>query len=289
MPVLFGRNDLHAYAGASIEPISTLTIAPSLRSEYVSDISDFEVLPQALIKYAPISSLLLTASYVRSFHAPTLNDLYWKGLGNPYLKPERANESQAGIEFTPRLYGIQPKLSATYFYTYVQHEILWLPPPNGGEWRPYNVDVAESKGWELSAAAMFTIDRHTTLEVEESYTLLSAHNLTPNDTDHGRELLYSSPAQSIFIASLSREWGILALAAHYRDREFTDAANTQAGELPAVTTYDVTATTCDFGFSNIGFHLLLSVENLGDVNYEDVLGYPLPGRSYKFSIELNYH
>ena len=286
-----GRDELSGYAAASIIPTNALQITPSLRAQYVSDISDFELLPQALMEYAPIRDLLVSASYSREFHAPTLNALYWKGLGNPNLQPERANSGQAVAEYAPDFFGIHPKLGATYFYTRAQNEILWLPPPDGSQnWRPFNVGVAVSKGWELRASGSIALDQQTTVSAEESYTILSARNITTGDSNNGRELIYSSPTSSLFIARLAHEgWGSLAVAAHYRGHIFTDAANTLDGEIPPVTTYDINIVTHDFSISGIGFHLLFGIENLTDVNYEEVLEYPLPGRTYKFSIELNYH
>ncbi len=287
-PVI-GRNEVHAFGAIALGPMARLTIAPSLRAQYVSDISTFELLPQALLEYTVINNLTIGAAYSRSFHAPTLNDLYWKGLGNPNLKPELANNGEVDVEYSPLVSGIKPVLRGTYFYTRAQNEIVWLPPANGGEWRPVNVGVAESNGWEFTASGTLTIDRQTSLDISEGYTLLAAHNLTPGDTNYGKELLYSSPGRSLFTATIRREdWGSLAVVAHYRDREFSDAANTSEGILPAVATYDVTITTRDFSFEDIGFHCFLSVQNLTDASYEEALDYPLPGRSYRFSLELNY-
>ncbi len=288
---VIGRNNITGYAAASMVPAPAFQMSAALRSEYVSDISSFELLPQALVEYSPLPELLASVAYSRNFQAPTLNDLYWAGLGNPNLKSEQANNGQAGLRYTPAIWGIQPELGATYFYTRAQNEILWLPPADGGsDWRPFNVGVAESKGWELRASGSTTLDRHTTFGIEESYTILSAKNITPGDSNEGRELIYSSPTRSLLIGSIAHEgWGSLALAVHYRGHTFTDAANTPEGELPPVTIYDMNITTRDFSFAGIGFHLLLGVENLTDKNYQEVIDYPLPGRTYKFSIELNYH
>ncbi len=286
---LIGRNDVRTYAAVSVNPADALNISPSLRAEYVSDISDFEILPQAVIEYTPVQHLLLSTAYSRNFHAPTLNDLYWTGLGNPNLQPEQANEAQAATQYDFNIWRVRCAVSATYFYTLAKNEILWLPSTNGSIWRPINIGVAESKGWELKANASLRIDRETAVLLEEDYTILSARNFTPRDSNYGRELIYSSPTQSLFIGTIARDGcGSIAFAAHYRGQEFSDAANTVTGELPPVTAFDVTLTTRDFIFASIGFHLLLSIQNLTDVNYEDVLEYPLPGRTYKFSIELNY-
>ena len=285
-----GRSDVHAYAAASAQPLSSLKVAPSLRAEYVSDLSSFELLPQGVIEYSPVATILLSTAYSRNFNAPTLNALYWKGLGNPNLKPEQADEGEASAQFSPIIFGMQPSLGVTYFYIHAEDAILWLPAGSAEFWRPFNVGVAESNGWELNASATWDLDARTALHFEESYTILSARNLTAGDSNYGRELIYSSPTQSLFIATFSHAgWGSLAITAHYHGHEFTDPANTPLGELPPVTLYDLTLTSPDIRFEHIGFRLFASIQNLTDVNYEEIFGYPMPGRTYTFSIELDYH
>ena len=67
-------------------------------------------------------------------------------------------------------------------------------------------------------------------------------------------------------------------------------ANDKANNmLQPATTYDLTVLTRDLPLGTIGIHAGLSVENITDLQYEEVQGYPLPGRTFKFTLEFNYH
>ncbi|MDP4232637.1 MAG: TonB-dependent receptor [Bacteroidota bacterium] len=289
--VAITREKVSGYAAAIIAPVEFFRAAPSVRAEYVSDIAAFELLPQCVLEFVPLSELSTSLAYSKSFHAPTLNALYWKGLGNPALRPEHSDNVQVAASYSSETLVLHPHLSATYFYARIQDEILWQPPGTGGDaWQPFNVGVAESKGLEVAGSASYSIDSHSSVSVEERYTFLSAHNVTPGDTASGRELIYSSPRRSLLIGKVQRDdWGLLAFTATYQGHRFSDPANTSLGELPPVTTYDLVLSSREFAFGNIGFHVLLGVTNVTDVNYEEVIYYPLPGRAYKLSIELNYH
>jgi vitamin B12 transporter len=44
-------------------------------------------------------SVRLTAARSTAFRAPTFNELYWPGFGNPNLRPERARNSELGVQY----------------------------------------------------------------------------------------------------------------------------------------------------------------------------------------------
>lgn len=148
----------------------------------------------------------------------------------------------------------------------------------------------ESKGIEFRASASANIDSKTSLHVEESYTWLDAKNITPGDSNYGKELQYSSPTRSLFIAEIDRsDWGSLTVLARYRGHEYSDPANTPSGKFQPVTTFDVNISSRELTFEGIGLKILLGVVDLTNEHYEDIINYPIPGRTYHFSIELNYH
>ena len=293
-----GRDQIGGYIAASIEPMEAIRIAASLNPKYISDISSFKMLPQVSCEIDPWRSIMLRGAYSKSFHAPTMNDLYWKGLGNPNLLPERADNWEASIATSPLplarrgiLSAILAEFSATYFHARIRDEIVWTPDVNsGGAFRPINIGIAQSEGLELRASGSIPLDERSILHIEESYTFLGAHNLSPGDTNFGKELTYSSPTSSLFIAQFeNNDLGSLAAMVRYRGHKYSDPANTLDGELPPVTTIDLTLATRDFRLENVGFHIMLSIQNLTDQHYVEIINYPLPDRTYKISIELNYH
>ncbi len=286
---IIDRYRTSAYAAAKLLPFDKVDVNGSLRLENISDLGLTELLPQAAINYSPIHDLYLGGAYSKSFHAPTLNDLYWYQGGNANLKPENGENWQASISYEPEWNWISTKFSATGFIAHINDEIIWLPYV-GTEYTPINIGEVESKGMELRASASISLASKTSLHIEESYTWLGTKNTTPDDPNVGNEIPYSSPTRSLFIAEIERsDWGSFAVLARYRGHEYSDVANTSTGIFQPVTTYDLTLTSRNFTFENIGFRIMLGVIDLTNEHYEDAINYPLPGRTYNFSIELTYH
>jgi vitamin B12 transporter len=278
-----------AYAATKLIPLDNLDLNGSLRVENISDLSLTEFLPQAAINYSPIHDLFIEGAYSKSFHAPTLNDLYWYQGGNANLKPEHGENWQSSISYEPEWDWISTKFSATGFLAHIDDEIIWLPTV-GTEYSPINIGEVESKGIELHANADMRIAAQTSIHIEESYTWLDALNITPGDPNYGNEIPYSSPTRSLFIAEIENAgWGSFAALARYRGHEYSDPVNTISGKLQPVTTFDLTFTSRLFSFEGIDLRILLNVIDLTNQHYEEVIDYPLPSRTYNFSIELNYH
>lgn len=276
------------YAAAKVLPFDNVDVNGSVRLENISDLNVTELLPQAAINYSPFRDLSIGGAFSSSFHAPTLDDLYWSQGGNIHLNPERGENWQASLNFEPHWDWINAKVSATGFLAHVDNEIIWLPYI-GEEYSPINIGEVESKGMEFKANGDMRLGQKTSIHVEESYTVLDAANITPGDPNYGNEIPYSSPTRSLFIAEIDRsDWGSLAVLARYRGHEYSDVENSSEGRFQTVTIFDVNVTSREFTFEGIGLKLLIGVADLTNQHYEDIINYPIPSRTYHFSIELNY-
>jgi vitamin B12 transporter len=71
----------------------------------------------------------LRATYARGFKAPSLNQLFFPGFGNPDLAAERSWEVNAG--FDQRFVDDRALVSATYFHRHVKDLIVGVPQANG--------------------------------------------------------------------------------------------------------------------------------------------------------------
>jgi outer membrane cobalamin receptor len=286
---IIGRYRTSAYGAVKLLPFENVDVNGSVRVENISDLSLTELLPQFAINYSPIRDLYFGGAYSKSFHAPTLNDLYWSPGGNAKLNPERGENWQSSISYEQEWNSFSAKFSATGFLAHIDNEIIWQPYI-GTEWTPVNVGEVESKGIEIRADGNIRVNSKLSLHVEESYTWLDAKNITPDDPNYGNEIQYSSPSRSLFIAEITHsDYGSLSVLARYRGHEYSDPSNSISGKFQPVTTFDVTLASREFPFEGIGMKLLLGVVDLTNQHYEDIIDYPIPSRTYHFSIELNYH
>ena len=88
------------------------------------------------------TDLGLRATYGNAFHAPTFNDLYFPGFGNPDLLPERSRNGEVGIDYQVR----GQRFGATLFENRVTDLIVF----DLATFLPQNIDRARIRGAELS-------------------------------------------------------------------------------------------------------------------------------------------
>jgi vitamin B12 transporter len=92
--------------------------------------------------------LRVRGSYGTAFHAPSFNDLYFPGFGNPVLEPERSRNREVGIDYQASGH----RFAATYFDSRITDLIQFVFDPVTFEGRPENLARARIRGTELSYA-----------------------------------------------------------------------------------------------------------------------------------------
>ena len=88
----------------------------------------------------------LRAAWGEGFRAPTINDLFFPGFGNPNLKPERSESYEVGID--QRLWDNRIRLGVTYFHNQFSNLIEFVAQP-GFIFLPQNVGRAVTEGVEF--------------------------------------------------------------------------------------------------------------------------------------------
>ncbi|MCU0339818.1 MAG: TonB-dependent receptor plug domain-containing protein [Spirosomaceae bacterium] len=112
-------------------------LAPSLGTEY------------RLINHTN-QQILLKANVARSYRVPTLNERYWRNLGNPDIRPEHGFGQEAGIEIKQI---ISPQLQATgsitAFHNRMDDWTYWNPARG---YRVENLQLVVARGLEVQGS-----------------------------------------------------------------------------------------------------------------------------------------
>ena len=135
----------------SREFLYQVNVFPSARFDRLTGL-DGDISPKLGINlgiWRPLA-LRLKSSIGKSFRAPSFNDLYWKGSGNPLLKPERSTGFDAGLAVSVPAYG-RLDLEAGYFDINTSDRIVWTPDASG-LWSPKNLQRVQSAGVEFIAS-----------------------------------------------------------------------------------------------------------------------------------------
>lgn len=135
--------------------------------------------------------LYLKANAGINYHYPSLNDLYWNPGGNPNLKPEKAEMTEAGFSYTKNTRNTELRIDAVGFYNYVSNWIIWLPT-EFSYWSPTNLKEVENKGFEATLGLNTALGKFT-LKQNANYAYTASTNIkTNNELDNSidKQLIY---------------------------------------------------------------------------------------------------
>ncbi len=305
LPRAIRRNTAGAYLAADHALISgagvleKMFVQPALRYDVAStegkSLSHFS--PQfgitALLGRSPVIRPALKASISRSFRAPTFNELYYAGgggIGNPDLQPEQSTGVDAGGELSVVFLGLHT-VRATYFDIRMQNRIVWVAA-GGASVTPKNIREVESKGVELVYGWQSPDTRYS---VQASYTFSSTRKVSadfPGDRNINTQVVYVPQEMSSLALSAVEpvESPVLneiggTLQSQFVGFRFTNEDNT--GFLPSYTLFNgnVRAKLKVAGFR---FVIKGDILNIFDRSYQTIAAYPMPGRSYRVSLTIEY-
>ena len=226
----------------------------------------------------------LRGSYATGFRAPTINQLFFPGFGNPNLTPEKSQGLDIGVD--QGLFDKRVTLSAGYFWTRYQDLILSVFNPtvcgpfSTTGFCAQNVGAAKTHGWESSVKLRLVEDRPwiKSLSLVGQYT----YTMTRDEPRARRLPLFPQHQYSAVLSYQPVDPLTLNLEFRYMGQYFNDVNNQEPMKAfdiwNLVTTYDV----------NKRIQGYLRVENLFDRKYEERLFFGTPGRSIFGGIRVNF-
>ncbi len=214
-----------------------------------------------------------------SFRAPSFTELFGdRGsiIGNPKLDPERGFNWDIGLAFVPLdgdfLRAV--RLEAIYFYSDVDDRILFIQNSQRTAVAE-NVASSRSQGVELTAAAHFPAG----FRASANATFQATEDLSPAPSRHGNDL----PGQPRNDVAMRVEWRerpvTLFTELEYIGSNFLDPANLEEVSDRVLVSSGFKIRVTD------EITLAFDARNLADDRVSDVIGYPLPGRSFFGSVE----
>ena len=246
---------------------------PSYKRHTSPDLYDRSLLGfqiQVPLNIGPLNHLAVSQGEI--FRYPSFNDLYWIPGGNPQLHPEETDVTTIQVGFDLGFMGdvqlqTQKKESSNL--------IQWVPVLS--YWHPVNVQSATREStkliWQFTNQAQeFSIFAHTSWISTWDHFMKQALRYSPTRTS----------ALGIIWAPESYEFNIQYDYVSNRISMYGYPEHTilEATDLWSMGVARFWQTT--FG----KLTLVLAGDNLGNVGYETIKGYPEPGRSYRFTIKF---
>lgn len=209
--------------------------------------------------------LRLTAQLGSSFVAPSFNQLYWPGFGNPLLEPEEGVHKELGLRWNQGGHRLQ--------LAWYEHRIRgYITGGVAATNLPRTRIEGISLVWDYSAADW---------NLNASIDAVDPRNATTANAQFDR--LLPRRARDVWRVSADRRFGPLTVAAqlrHVGDR-FDNAANTVP--LDAYTLLDLRA---DWQLAP-AWKLGLKLNNAADRDYSTANGYQQPGREWFLTLRYS--
>ncbi len=206
------------------------------------------------------------ASWGKGFRAPTINDLFFPGFGNPNLQPEHSESYDVGVD--QKLWQNRIRFGSTFFHNQFTNLIQFVFDPVTFLAMPINVGRAVTEGVE-SYVEVEPLDwllvwaNHTYTRTEDLLTHRPLRRFAPNRWNTGVTV---TPIERLTVFA----------QAHVVSKQFESPA---AGRNPGYYRLDVGGTLRLLG--RVGkmdrLDLTLRIDNVTDHRYAETFGFPALG------------
>ncbi len=227
-----------------------------------------ETSPRADLGWRLSDTVELRAGYGTAFRPPSIGELYYPLSGNPNLEPETSASADLGLTVTSR--DGRSRWEVTTFATDLDNLIEF----DFSIYQNRNIGSAEIRGAEISwtralgtRGASFIQATYLDTEDDGGLPLLRRPEWSGSWTVHGN-----------FSQHMSGDLTVLYVGA----RDDVDPVTFERSRAASYTTGDIALAYSLWS----GIEVTARVLNVLDEMYQEVLGYPAPGRRYLFGLRL---
>jgi iron complex outermembrane receptor protein len=231
-------------------------------------------------RYKPAIGLSLGKNY----RFPTFNDLYWRPGGNEELEPESSSSASMYIRFLPF-----KKFSwfNEAYYNLTENGIRWLP--TNGVWQAENVELQKQLGFRSRIETAFDISKLTFIIRSGFEGLMSEIKQTSNEWKEAPFIPNYNFQAAIKVNYKS--WSFLyqnqmnsRYYANFENSIFMPAVDLHSAYI----SYKIKSLMKSGKLSKTGLQFKFRVRNIFDKMYQSTPYFPMPGRSYQFSLILKH-
>ncbi|MDR0429998.1 MAG: TonB-dependent receptor [Tannerellaceae bacterium] len=231
-------------------------------------------------------NLRLRVSYKDIFRVPTFNDLYYDRIGNKDLDPEKATQYNVGFTWN----GTFDKVKLDYlsltvdgYYNRVDDKIVALPTMF--IWKMMNMGKVDIKGIDANLSARFALPSGMSLQLDGSYTWQDAVDKTEKGSKiYGHQIPYTPVHTGTVAVSWENPWINVSWLLTAVGNRYSLPQNLEANLIGGYAEQQLSFNRT-FAFGQSSLRLQAEIVNPGDVTYDVIRYYPMPGRSFRGSVK----
>ncbi len=244
----------------------------AMRADIFSDVGT-ALSPMIALRRPLVEGIAVRAGWSISFRPATFNELYYLNYGTQDLRSEHASTVDVGVVVEPWSW-CSIDLTA---YSAIIRDLIVSVPVSPVITSAQNIGSATSKGAELVVRARVLDGK---IMAQWSYTLQFMRDATGRPALDGRLVPYAVPE----LASALFQWDLGRLFASAQ-WSYTGYRYALSGESQDLMLEPFAIVSMQAGLRVHGRSLrakvMLQCDNLFDVSYQVVRGYPMPGRAMR--------
>ena len=245
------------------------------------------VTPALFANVYPFASrrLSVRAYAKKSFRMPTFNDLYYTEIGNAKLAPESALQYNGGLSYDRawssgllRYVHVQ----ADAYYNTVHDKIVAYPKGQQFRWTMLNLGRVHIKGIDVEAEVTAVPFSGLLLTGRVQYTYQDARDVTsPGDSYYRHQIPYIPWHSGSAVVNVSYGGFDLNYSFIYAGERYNQQENIRYNYMQPWYTSDLSV-----AYRRGAWRLMVEVNNLFAQDYDVILNYPMPRRSFGVTLEM---
>ena len=271
------------------KPSARWTLTAGLRQLWVSDVT-VPLAPSLGASHTLWSNakheLKWRAAVSRNIRIPTLNDRYWGGKKNTYLKPEVGLSGETGFDYNYTFSGFSLSADITTYYSRIADWIHWRLYPIDNKFYPMNMNLVDSYGIELALQlAQQWENWRMGGKLNYAYTpVIKREGTHVWDTGVGYQVSY----QPRHLLNAILETGYKKIFGQAGFQLVGSRHNTSRYEvMKAYALLDISAGYA-FYVKSLSLRLSLHINNVVGTNYQNVQNFAMPGRHYAMTLRVAF-
>ena len=246
--------------------------------------------PTVSVMYKPWrrSNLFLRLMYKDTFRVPTFNDMYYQRMGNTSLDPEKAHEFNFGITWNGAPFAFTDfiLITADCYYNKVDDKIVAFPSTY--VWKMVNYGKVDILGADVSLQAKFVLTNNIKMTLSGSYTYQHATDQTnPDAKNYGDQIPYTPRHSGSASLMFETPWVDLGYSAVFAGDRYFQKQNIPENLIKGYQEHSLSASHT-FSIKNVKLRLQAEVINLTDEQYDVIKYYPMPGRSWRGTVKIDF-
>lgn len=246
--------------------------------------------PSVSFSYRPFSStgLRVRASYKDIFRVPSFNDLYYIRMGNTSLRPEKTQQYNLGLTWTNSFSELFNyfSISADVYRNNVKDKIVIYPAMF--EAKVVNLGKVKITGLDLNVNTHFAINHKLNLEVSGNYTYQKAIDITdPQDKNYKDQIPYTPEHSGAGSLTLENPWVNFGYSFIASGKTYAEPQNIDRNQIDGYIDHTITLNKT-FERGRYKFRVQGDIANLSNKTYYIIKDYPMPGRSYRILLRMNF-